>query len=67
MIEKAKNVAIGIILLIAIVIPFISLAAVSNTTATPTVLGLPSTAFNAIMLLIVIGFVFYLVKTKSSK
>jgi uncharacterized membrane protein YidH (DUF202 family) len=62
--DRAIQIAIGVILLVALVLPFIDLARVTNVTATPTVLGLPSIAWNAIMLVIVVIFVFGLIKYK---
>lgn len=61
MIEKAKEVAIGIILLIAIIVPFLSLGAGQNSTIAG--LGLPAAAWSGIMLLILVVYVFNLVKT----
>ena len=62
---KAMKIAMGIILLVAVIVPFISMASVSNTTATPTVLGMPSTAYNLILLVIIVVFAFMMVKSKT--
>lgn len=62
--DKAIKIALGVIVLVALVLPFINMALVSNTTAVPTILGLPSTAFNAILLVIVVVFVFMLIRHK---
>lgn len=61
-VEKAKNIAIGIILLIAIVVPFVSMGALQNSTIAT--LGIPAAGWLGIMLLILVVYVFSLIKSK---
>ena len=61
-VSTAMNIAIGIVLLVAIVIPFLSMGAAQNVTMAG--LGLPAVAWTGIMLLILVVFVFGLIKHK---
>ncbi len=60
LIEHAKEIAIGVILLIAIILPFASLFVAQN--ATMVAWGLPLAGVTGLALLIVVFVVFRLVK-----
>lgn len=60
--SKAIDIAIGVVLLVALVIPFVKMGQEAN--ATPVSLGLPATAWSAILLVVVVIFIFSLIKYK---
>ena len=62
MIEKAKNIALGVILLIALVIPFLALFTAQNLTLLGW--GLPVAGVTGLAIFMVIYFLFNLIKGK---
>lgn len=64
-VDSAMKIAIGIILLIAIIVPFLQMGLAQGCT-TASALGLPVAAWEGILLLILVVFIFILIKKGQS-